>query len=183
MDFTSLQNEARKKLENAKTKAAHDDNVAKVAKRTSKAAKLKLKEARKLAKSTKKSARKAAYQAEKSQEALHQATSKWEKLEKRARRKKSQTASPSVSREKPAPSPGQQRGSSVAISPRVAKPSAKRRRRKSTAGTPTARRKGAPSGARAALAPGPVDSVIGKAVASASEATVTSESRRTSVKS
>ena len=192
MDFSLLQNKARKELESAKVKAAHDDNLAKAARRTSQAAKLQLKEARKRAKSTKKSAKKAAYQAEKSQEALDQARTKLEKLEKRARKKKGktllapkgQTSSPTrVSREKSASPPAPQISSSRSANVEVAKPSTKRRRRKTAPRRRAANLKHGPSGARASSTPSPADSFNSQAPPAASEPRATSEEHRTLVKS
>jgi len=59
MNKSLLPNKAHKELENAQARAAQDEKAAQIAKRTARAAKLRLKDARKLAKLMKKAARKA----------------------------------------------------------------------------------------------------------------------------
>lgn len=83
---------ARKELAAAKTLAASDEKAAHHAEKTAKAAKLKLKHTRRLAKLLKKSARAAEDKAEKSHEALEQITAKVLKLERRLHKQKKESS-------------------------------------------------------------------------------------------
>ena len=96
---TTVLKKALRAFEDAQREATADEKAAKLAWQVARAAKMKLKQVRRLSKLTKKSARKAEDKAERSLEVLELATTKLEKLQKRAdkdRRKGKHTKSSKV---------------------------------------------------------------------------------------
>jgi hypothetical protein len=81
---TTVLKKALSAFEDAQREATADEKAAKLARQVARAAKIKLKQVRRLSKLTKKSARKAEDKAEQSLEALELASTRLEKLQKRA---------------------------------------------------------------------------------------------------